>query len=140
MPTISPSLVFQFTLLLVVFFALQISAAVLVYFERKISGWAQQRVGPNRVGPLGQDLGRPAAGHRTDVAGQVGGPGTAGAAHRDDVQVIERAQHPGGAGRHPSRSDDGDTHVAPPHRFRATKCTVGYSFTNRTVTFPKRTV
>ena len=53
MPTISPSLVFQFTLIVVVFFALQISAAVLVYFERKIAGWAQHRVGPNRTGPLG---------------------------------------------------------------------------------------
>ncbi len=53
MPTISPSLVFQFTLIVVVFFSLQISAAVLVYFERKIAGWAQHRVGPNRTGPLG---------------------------------------------------------------------------------------
>lgn len=53
MPTITPSLVFQISLIGVVFFALQISAAVLVYFERKISGWAQQRVGPNRTGPLG---------------------------------------------------------------------------------------
>ena len=53
MPTISPSLVFQFTLIVVVFFSLQISAAVLVYFERKIAGWAQHRVGPTRTGPLG---------------------------------------------------------------------------------------
>jgi NADH-quinone oxidoreductase subunit H len=40
-------------ILLVVFGALQISAAVLVYFERKIAAWTQQRLGPYRVGPVG---------------------------------------------------------------------------------------
>jgi NADH-quinone oxidoreductase subunit H len=38
---------------LLVFGGLQGAAAVLVYFERKIAAWSQQRLGPYRVGPVG---------------------------------------------------------------------------------------
>ena len=41
------------TIVGVAFFALQISAAVMVYFERKVSAWMQQRYGPTLVGPSG---------------------------------------------------------------------------------------
>ncbi len=43
----------QLLLIGFVFQVLQISAAVLVYFERKIAAWAQQRYGPHLVGPSG---------------------------------------------------------------------------------------
>jgi NADH-quinone oxidoreductase subunit H len=39
--------------ILVIFGALQGTCAMLIYLERKISAWVQDRVGPNRVGPAG---------------------------------------------------------------------------------------
>ena len=49
----SPLLLAQLVLTLVVFVALLNSAAVMVYFERKVAAFLQQRVGPTRVGPKG---------------------------------------------------------------------------------------
>ncbi len=46
-------LVFSVVLSLVVFAAIMTAVAYCIYFERKISAWMQDRVGPNRVGPLG---------------------------------------------------------------------------------------
>src|SRR6187402_1791064 len=46
-------LIAQLTVIGVVFFALQISAAVLVYMERKVAAFVQQRYGPYLVGPYG---------------------------------------------------------------------------------------
>jgi len=50
---ISPELVAHVTLIGVIFLALQISAAVLVYMERKVAALVQQRYGPYLVGPKG---------------------------------------------------------------------------------------
>src|SRR6478736_3157118 len=50
---LTPELIAHLTVIVVVFFALQISAAVLVYMERKVAAFAQQRYGPYLVGPKG---------------------------------------------------------------------------------------
>src|SRR4029453_11983040 len=49
----APSTIAYGVLLIVVFFALQISAAVMVYAERKVAALMQQRYGPYLVGPKG---------------------------------------------------------------------------------------
>jgi len=49
----TPALFVHLGLVLAVFTMLLSSAAVLVYFERKIAGWIQVRYGPYLVGPFG---------------------------------------------------------------------------------------
>jgi NADH-quinone oxidoreductase subunit H len=49
----TPLLVAQFVLILFVFFMLLNSAAIMVYFERKVAAMLQQRLGPYLVGPRG---------------------------------------------------------------------------------------
>ena len=50
---IDPQLIAQIGLIVVVFHALLMSAAVLVYMERKVAAFIQQRYGPYLVGPRG---------------------------------------------------------------------------------------
>ncbi len=53
--TLVPSLtvIVQLGLVFAVFVMLMLSSAVMVYAERKVAAFIQQREGPNRVGPLG---------------------------------------------------------------------------------------
>ena len=50
---ITPELIAYTTIISVVFMGLQIGAAVMVYAERKVAAFMQQRVGPTLVGPRG---------------------------------------------------------------------------------------
>jgi NADH-quinone oxidoreductase subunit H len=49
----APQTIFFLTVTMVVFVALQLSAAVMVYAERKVAAFMQQRYGPYLVGPKG---------------------------------------------------------------------------------------
>src|SRR3954466_2883000 len=48
-----PPLAAQIGIVVVIWIALQLSAAVMVYAERKVAAYLQQRAGPTRVGPAG---------------------------------------------------------------------------------------
>ncbi|HKW01865.1 MAG TPA: NADH-quinone oxidoreductase subunit NuoH [Vicinamibacterales bacterium] len=50
---ITPELIAHLAIIVVAFFALQIAAAGLVYMERKVAAFVQQRYGPYLVGPRG---------------------------------------------------------------------------------------
>jgi NADH-quinone oxidoreductase subunit H len=50
---LTPQLLFYVAIIATVFFALQIGAAVMVYAERKVAAFMQQRWGPFLVGPRG---------------------------------------------------------------------------------------
>ncbi|MCL4280113.1 MAG: NADH-quinone oxidoreductase subunit H, partial [Ignavibacteriaceae bacterium] len=43
-------IIFALIKIVIIVSAMLLSVAYLVYFERKVSAWAQNRIGPNRVG------------------------------------------------------------------------------------------
>ena len=53
MPAIDPVVVVQIVLVVVVFHALLLSAAAMVWAERKVAARLQQRFGPTMAGPAG---------------------------------------------------------------------------------------
>jgi len=50
---VTPQLIFYVAVVITVFFGLQMGAAVMVYAERKVAAFMQQRYGPYLVGPRG---------------------------------------------------------------------------------------
>ncbi len=50
---ITPQLIASVTVILVIIHLIAVGALYLVLLERKLSAWMQDRLGPNRVGPLG---------------------------------------------------------------------------------------
>ena len=53
MPTVPAQLFVSVCVILVVVHAILGATAYLIFLERKVAAWVQDRIGPNRVGPAG---------------------------------------------------------------------------------------